>query len=925
MPPTEYVALDIETTGLVPEEDRLIEVGAVIFDRDGVRDRYSSLVNPHRRLTGPIRTLTGLADADLRGAPEAPRVLRELGRFLGPRPVVGHGASFDIKFLARLGLPGLPDPDGCHDTLELARIILPEAVSHSLGGLTAALGLPAFKAHRALPDAEATSEVFRALAGIVAGMPAALRAEIAELLSGRGDPMEHFFVTAGPRFTPVAEVPGLDSYSAALLEHAGSAPGSPEAGTAQVQALLGPGGPAAAVEGHEYREGQLDLALAVAEVLRRGGRLVAEAGTGTGKSLACLVPALCSALARREPVVYATSTINLQEQLFRHDLPGLTRWFPWGFTAAMVKGRGNYLCRRRWERFLTEPVSPEEEAEVVRFRLKVMVWLSRTRTGDRGELRLGGYENWLWERVSARPPECLGSRCGQGCFLRSARARAEGADLVLANHDLLLADALTGGTALPAHRHLVVDEAHHLEDAATRGMTRSLEEQAVRQLVRPLLDGIGGELARLGGADPDEADRQSGELARDCLVSAADLFQQWQLLGEAERGGSNRSMDQVRLRPGVSTPRLEEAARNFRRAALALEVGVGALARNIDPGAVTERPEAAVLMRRAEGIVREMEEQRALVDEAAGQPEPGRVYWLTVPQRRGRLVLHSAPVTIGEQLAEAVYAGKDALVLTSATLSVAGSFDYFRAQVGLGDAELDELSVDSPFDFLRQALVCIPTDFAELADPDYPERLTGFLAELLRATDGKTLVLFTSHEQLRDTYHRLRASQDLDQVVILAQGVQGNRSQVTQQFVASPRAVLLGTSSFWEGVDLPGDSLQCVVIQKLPFQVPTEPVFAARSERVHDPFRALALPQAAIRLKQGFGRLIRTTSDRGAVVLLDQRIRGRDYGRALLSVLPRAGAWLGPTAEVPAVVGDWLNSRSTAGYHDLHDLADEPD
>jgi Rad3-related DNA helicase len=295
-----------------------------------------------------------------------------------------------------------------------------------------------------------------------------------------------------------------------------------------------------------------------------------------------------------------------------------------------------------------------------------------------------------------------------------------------------------------------------------------------------------------------------------------------------------------------------------------------------------------------------------LLGEALLLPDPNRVYWFTLFARTDNLVLRAAPINVGMLLRDRVYQERRSTVFTSATLAVGGTFDYFRSRVGLGP-EVEELILPSPFDFLHQALVCLPTDLPAPEAEEFDRHVEEVVAAVARRVGGRTLVLFTSHRQLRDVHTALKHRIDLDEVLILGQGIDGQRRHLLKSFEEAERPLLLGTASFWEGIDVPGERLSCVIMVRLPFPVPSEPVYAARAEQVRDAFAQLALPQAALRLKQGFGRLIRRSTDRGAVVILDNRILGRDYGKAFLDVLPPASRFVGPADEIAERVGDWLD------------------
>jgi DNA polymerase-3 subunit epsilon/ATP-dependent DNA helicase DinG len=685
-----------------------------------------------------------------------------------------------------------------------------------------------------------------------------------------------------------------------------------------VAALLGPDGPLAGLlPGYEHREPQVQMLLAVAQIQARGGTLVVEAGTGTGKSLAYLVPSIARAVRHGERAVVSTNTHTLQEQLMSKDLPSLGEWLPWDFKACLLKGRSNYVSLRRWRRYLAEPC---RDAEELRFKLKILIWLNTTVSGDRSELRLYGREEVMWTRIASDPLDCVGIHCTkEDCYVHRARAEADSADLVVVNHALLLADAEVGGGLLPEFDHLVIDEAHHLEEAATRGLRQEVDGPGLLALVERLASSNG---ERLGGL-LEELRREphlgaSNEALADGIplnVSAGarvrELFESAAVWVAARLGDAERRDESLRLTPALRDddgwPALRLAGEN---AVTAMAVLDGALRRAV--GGSREwlggsEPDQGV--RELEIIRGRLQGAAALLEEALLTPDPNRVYWFTMIARTENLVLRAAPINVGSLLRDRVYANRRSTVFTSATLAVGGTFDYFRSRVGLGP-EVEELILQSPFDFLHQALVCLPTDLPQPEHETFDARVEEVVASVARRVGGRTLVLFTSHRQLRDVHTALKHRVDLDEVLILGQGIDGQRRQLLKSFEQAERPLLLGTASFWEGIDVPGERLSCVIMVRLPFPVPTEPVYAARAEQVRDAFAQLALPQAALRLKQGFGRLIRRSTDRGAVVILDNRILGRDYGKAFLDVLPPASRFVGPAAEIADRVGDWLDAGS---------------
>jgi DNA polymerase-3 subunit epsilon/ATP-dependent DNA helicase DinG len=496
-----------------------------------------------------------------------------------------------------------------------------------------------------------------------------------------------------------------------------------------------------------------------------------------------------------------------------------------------------------------------------------------------------------------------------------ARAEADSSDLVVINHALLLADAELGGGLLPEFDHLVIDEAHHLEEAATRGLRQELDAPGLLALIDRLanedagrIEGLLEELRRqphLGASNDAFADATPMTLAAAQRVRV--LFNVAENWITAHVGDTDRHEESLRITPRVREDEgwshVSQSAENAVTALAALDSTLRRAVAGVRDWLGGEEPDQRI--RELEMTRGRLEAARALLEQALQSPDPNRVYWFTPLAHSENLQLRAAPINVGTLLRDRVYGERRSVVFTSATLAVGGNFDYFASRVGLGP-EIEELILPSPFDYLHQALVCLPTDLPLPEDEAFDAAVEEVIAAVARRVGGRTLALFTSHRQLRDVHAALKQRVDLDDVLILGQGIDGQRRQLLKTFEESERPLLLGTSSFWEGIDIPGERLSCVIMVRLPFPVPTDPVFAARAEQVRDSFAQLALPQAALRLKQGFGRLIRRSTDRGAVVILDNRILGRDYGKAFLDVLPPASRFVGRGKEIANRLGLWL-------------------
>jgi len=894
------VALDLETTGLSPRLDRMIEVGAVRFRGDQVLATFQSLVRPEVAIPRTVQELTGIRDADVAAAPSPEQVLAQLIDFVGDSGVVAHSGNFDLSFL----VDGAADPGyELFDTLDLARIVLPVAPSHSLPHLSRQLGLRHPHPHRALSDADAARQLFRYLWQFVRGFPRDLLDRMVEVADGWPHPIRHFFQEARD-----AGSSGLES-----LPRATAAPinptraSTPSTDPQAIRALLGPDGPMAGLlDDYELRESQLQMTLAIAQLYARGGRLLVEAGPGTGKSLAYLVPAVHHAVANGERVVIATNTITLQEQLFSKDIPFMRSWLPFDFKATLLKGRANYVSLRRWNRYLNAPSRRVDGGwfhDEAKFKLRMLVWLAQTRHGDRSEIKLTGFDELFWLRAASTPDDCLAAHCEnyktQQCFYWNSRRAAQDADVIVTNHALLLADALNGGSVLPPHAHLIVDEAHQLEETAVDALTQRVGEEEV-------LESLDGAITwfRAAVGAPGDAVRTAAADTRQALT---DFFHE-------ARAVVKRRQPEIPPHPSRDEPVMLDAIGRESADIVTLSALASGLAdqarrlRTALDDAATQLPLEVnpYAQRELDLFLTQLTARVELIVQAFLRPGQDRLYWMGSERRSGRPLIQAAPTAAGRELQARAFADKETVVFTSATLAVADSFEYFKRGVGLQALSTHEMVLASPFDYLSQALLCLPTDLRDLGDPAFLDQVSSVVGEIAEAIEGRTMVLFTSHQQLRDVADRLRVRTAHGDLTVLAQNLDGTRRQLLAQFQDHPRSILLGSSSFWEGIDVPGDALSCVVIVRLPFRVPSDPLQLARSATLADPFGQLALPEAVLRLKQGFGRLIRRQSDRGAVVLLDHRIANRTYGAAFLDALPRAAVHVGTCEEMAPAITQWL-------------------
>ncbi len=931
-----YVSLDLETTGLDPETDEIIEVAAIRFDADGVIDTYNSLVNPGRKLEYRIALLTGIDTADLDTAPHFGSIAAEVEAFIGLDPIVGQNPTFDTGFLARKGMQVFGPT---YDTFELASLLLPGLQQHSLGAIADHLGIEFTNRHRAIADAEAARRVFIALRERLLASPPDVLAEADRIASASEWTLRHLFreiALARPHR------PG-DSEREGFVHGFVKAPvAAPEAASPSTRTVVVPPDEAAAlitssaahatIDAFEERPEQSSMARAVAEAIAEGDRLIVEAGTGVGKSLAYLVPAALHAARNNTRAVISTNTINLQDQLIGQDIPIARRLLAEagidfdGLRVAQLKGRRNYLCLLRWASAVHASSLNSDEARVL---VRLLFWLGHTDTGDRGELNLRREEDPAWARLSAQDGGCLSMQCSYvrdgSCFLHRARKRAESAHLLVVNHALLLSDVRAAGNVLPEYQHLVVDEAHHLEDEATSQFGFAASESDLvawldRLYTRISRDREGGLVATVFTATRVSQQAigpapQLQALTRTLMQATTRVrdrvpafFRMLQEFGQQRASGRNDYDERIminramRVQPDwsdIETSWFE--AEELLTEVLGIVEDLHAMLLQAEPAAVLDRDAVAA----EAGDLHEAGEQlRAGLSRIIGQDDRETICWLTMPRRDASPSLASAPLSVAETLRAGLFGSKESVVLTSATLSTDGHFDYIKGRLGFEDSR--ELLLGSPFDYKRSTLILAPSDMPEPNQHGYLAALQAALIDLVRASEGRALVLFTSHSSLRAAYQGIKRQLEAEQILVLGQGIDGAPRQLLATLRESHRTVVLGASSFWEGVDVTGEALSLLVIARLPFSVPSDPVFQARADLFDAPFEQYALPQAILRFKQGFGRLIRRKTDRGVMVVLDRRLRSKRYGDTFIRSLPPCDLRELPLRDLGAEARTWL-------------------
>ncbi len=949
LPPLEQtcVAIDLETTGLKAESDAILEVAAVRFQGDKVLDTFQTLINPGREIPEFTQRYTGITPQDIRRAPPFLQIRDELAQFIGQAPVIAHSVNFDLAFLESHGLP-LVNP--AFDTLEMATVFLPYQRRYSLASLIHELDIKPEqdqrdrRSHRALYDAFAQKELYVKLLRIAVEQDGGILAYIANLARRSNWPLQPVLSgVASASASALSSVgpPGLNYSNLAkrlYLPEKRPSDESPEhtaqhIGPSEIHGMLGPQGPFAQVfDGFDHRLEQAEMLDNVADAIYNRHHLIIEGGTGVGKSLAYLLPAALFAVSQNERVVISTNTINLQEQLVSKDIPALQNVLEeaglleaGALKVARLKGRANYLCLRRWEQSSRAESLSAEDAKLL---AKTSIWLQDTESGDRSEINLHGREAVNWGHISAGEKGfCLDMRdSGTSCFLRAARQRAEQAHIIVVNHALLMTDLAFGGGLIPDYQHIVIDEAHHIEEAATNQLGFELPQNELERVWESASRLVESVRMALAAEDLDAVIVQTGQKVAEAVEKEGpQLRQTWEILYQAleplrvgqRRAGKRDQADQNQLlitpivRSSSAWKELHLAWENMDARLTQARNSVINLRRFLDTHRLQDafNPSAIALETEslADGLGELAARLQSILDDE-GEATEQNIHWLSVNPSQNTLSLHSAPLDVSGHLAEKLFDDKDCVVLTGATLRTGASFEYLRRRVGVPE-NTSEILVGSPFDYERAAQVLIPEDMPQPNANGYVAAAADVLAQLGQALEGRTMALFTSHSSLRAVAQRLRPMLQPHGISVLAQGVDGSAPYIMSAFAEEPRSVLLGTASFWEGVDMGSGLLKALVIARLPFQVPSDPIVQSRSDLYDDPFAEYSIPNAVLRFRQGIGRLIRNKDDRGNIVILDSRIISHGYGKTFQASMPPCRQTPCLTANVGMLASRWLEAR----------------
>ena len=925
----EYVVLDTETTGFSPSSDVLIEVAAAIMSGPQIIERFSTFVDPGCLIPVFISELTGISNEDVKGAPDVYTVIKNLDAFVGARKIIAHNATFDRRFIAEYAnsnsifenISGstLGNPERWIDSLELSRIALPRLKEHKLQTLSEIFCVHA-STHRAIDDVEALCRIWRILLVGLSDLWPGLPALLAELFPNTVWPLREVLRQVAGNMGHQGGFSLADARRAregsqkvrqktdALELDGGILTPQPIAYEELKEAFTDNGLLASMYGQFEGRPEQLEMAAEIVEALDCQTHRVIEAGTGVGKSMAYLLPLAWFAQRNRVTCGVATKTNALLDQLMYHELPRLDASLPDGVSYVALKGYEHYPCLRKLMNF-TRDDRAFETSNTPAMVAMLLSFVCQSARGDLDPLSLYISDLPRFE-ICASADDCLRKKCRfyQHCLLHGARRAAKKADIVVTNHALLFCDMEADGKILPPIRQWVIDEAHGMEEEARSQLSLRLEPRLLKQTLQGLAGSGGALAAMLRRAQP--LDGASVLIAK--IAVAQEEARTIEAIGESFFSlikdlcelAEKSSYNQVEL--WINEPVRESALWGM---LLSTGSSLGSRLEKLwqscrdivsYSGQFSELEEVQSDLAGLAAELKETQEALALILDGENRDY---FYYAELDRRPNKAYdrLIASRIDIGEVLLDRLYPETMSLIFTSATLAAGESFEYFTHGCGLDRLPQEywkAVQFESSYDFNRNMAVYLPSDMPEPQDPDYQDALERLIFEVHTALGGSTLTLFTNRRDMDSLFERLKEPLAEEGITLRCQSRGFSAKRLRDEFLENEGLSLFALRSFWEGFDAPGDTLRCVIIPKLPFGKPNDPLLLERALLEQNVWRRYTLPEAIIDLKQAAGRLIRSSTDKGSLILADSRLLTKFYGPAFLKALPSQQRYVLSTSDI---------------------------
>lgn len=926
--------MDLETTGQAPSKGaKIIEIGIVVIENGEIVKEFATLINPKVIVPPFITQLTGINDQDLADAPFFEHVAEEIIELFKEGYIVAHNVPFDLGFLNQelktFGFEPLHQP--VVDTVELSRILIPQANGFKLGQLSDHLVLSHEDPHRALSDANVTAKLLLYLLEKLRSLPyetlyhlqqieQRLKSDLYQLLDERIEALA---------FTD-EERADLEIFRGLALKIDKEVAAPPEMFVPTLGDLLDDlyqenGKMESSMANYEDRPGQREMSEIIYDAFQSKRHALIEAETGTGKSLAYLIPALFEAVNSNQRIVISTHLTQLQGQLLEKEIPLLKQLLPFNFNTALLKGKQHYLSLKKFEHELMD--LHNDNYDIALTKAILLVWLTETSTGDIDEVQLPSSGQILFRRISTDTEGSPDPRSPwfSRSFYQRARKRAQKADIIITNHSLLCTDMTSDYQLLPNYQKVIIDEAHHLEATAAKHFGLKLDYVTIQYLLNSIGTTKEGDwvqkLAKtsskvhafLTEIDWDElwqkVKTEADELFRFIFSYVVDQHKKDIAVNDIGRLQYRFDSKQETNRKWTGLVEMANRLSFFLRDMINSMSNIMELLNNQEFDSKDEAEELQTAIERTQEVIDGLEQLFLLDDQS-------QVKWIEIEAygAKNAVYLYSEPVDVSTVLSDQLFHEKDSVVLTSATLTMKQSFRFIRERLGLEKKQLIEEKIKSPYLYENQVQLYVPNDFPNIKYGDQDEFIYAVceaIYSLAGVSQGRMLVLFTSYDMLKKAHNILKEFTATGEFMLIAQGISsGSRSRLKKNFQAFDRAILLGTSSFWEGVDIPGNDLSCLVIVRLPFQPPHHPIYEAKAQHLQsegkNAFMELALPNAVIRFKQGFGRLIRSSTDRGIVFVCDDRIINARYGKYFTESIPKVPISFTSTQKLITQAGEWL-------------------
>jgi ATP-dependent DNA helicase DinG len=924
-----FVVIDLETTGNSPKKgDKIIQFAAVVIEDGRITEKFSSLLYPEQSIPAFIEELTGLTDEMVKDAPLFSEIAPTIMELLDGAYFVAHNVLFDLSFLQEelimAGYEGFYGP--VLDTVEMARILFPSADSYKLSDLALQEGLSHVRPHQADSDAYVTGELLLILFSRLEKLPLQTIRQLLKLSGGLKSDLdsilEELVILKESR---IEELPIDLEIFRGLCIKTDENDYSYQTGDTKPKYPLDDDSKEEmfkkAFDDFEKRVGQFQMMDIVQQSFETAEHAMIEAGTGVGKSLAYLVPSVLHSVTNNIPVVISTQTTQLQEQLLSKDIPKLKKMIPYHFNAVLLKGRGHYISLEKFERSLREE---DDNYDTTLTKMQILVWLTVTVTGDRDELHLSSGGQIFWNRIKHDKAKYIENKSWivKDYYLKMKR-QAQMANLIITNHSLLLTDLVSEHDLLPSYDYVVIDEGHHFQKVASKHFGSTLDYSYTRFLLTQMGNyeqkNLLFELENINKEYPDNASQVTSlsEKMTELQFQMDDLFRSISIYAKKQQ---KNKVGRVSCRFSLNDKSKEiksvqASAENFlftfkdffQEITLRCEWLKGL--ENNNKKIKSLLVEVLSWLENADRIITSIRNLFIKSDERS-------VIWIEIDTRslQNATTVYSQPVTVANELEASLFQKKKSVVITSATLSVKGSFHYMMNELGLNESNCKSIQIDSPFEFDKQVQLVISNDLPEINTvtlEEYVASIGEHIISIAESTKGRMLILFTSYDMLKKTYELIKESGFLQDYSLMAQGItSGSRARLTRNFQRFEKSILLGTNSFWEGIDIPGEDLSCLVMVRLPFSSPDEPITEAKCAEIKrnggNPFSDYSLPEAVIRFKQGFGRLIRTKADRGIIIVFDKRITSTKYGKVFLESLPNINSKVMPIEQIVSLIQKWL-------------------